>query len=140
MEIEKFLKTLKYVPKISTALIHFLLLCIAMFLFFGRNIEAIRLEGILKIEPDFYSHISNFSIIFMLYTTAGYMGILMGTTVKHIAALGGILLLANLVIERWIPILNTPDPVDALYGVIGVVLGFILLYFAKKYGVKVNEL
>lgn len=76
----------------------------------------------------------------MLYTTAGYMGILMGTTVKHIAALGGILLLANLVIERWVPILNTPDPVDALYGVIGVVLGFILLYFAKKYGVKVNEL
>ncbi len=36
--------------------------------------------------------------------------------------------------EVWIKILNTPDIVDALYGVIGVLAGLLFLYLVKSLG------
>lgn len=38
------------------------------------------------------------------------------------------------VVSIFLPILNTADIVDAIYGTIGVFISFIYLYFISKYG------
>ncbi len=90
--------------------------------------------------PDFYSHISNFSLSFIIYITIGYIGIMLGLTLKHITIIGIVIILLNLIIEFLIPFLNTPDKFDAIFGTIGVLLGFTFLFLIKTYGLKKNEL
>ena len=63
-----------------------------------------------------------------------------GLTTKHIMIFGIFIILLNLVFELFISILNTPDKIDAIYGIVGVSFGFIFLYMVKKNGLKTNEL
>lgn len=140
MELDKVIKSLKYVPKIWTALSYPLLLLVSLTLFFGRNFEDIRITPLLNIIPDFYNHVSNFSIAFIIYITIGYVGLMAGLTLKHIIITGAFILLLNFIIECLISFLNTPDSTDAMYGIFGVLSGFVFLYAAKNYGLKKNEL
>lgn len=140
MELDKVIKSLKYVPKIWTALSYPILLLLSLILFFGRNLERIRINLFLNKMNDFYEHISNFSFSFIIYVTIGYVGLMAGLTLRYIIVIGLIILLLNLFIEYLIPFLNTPDMVDGIYGIFGVVLGFVFLYIVKKYGLKKNEL
>ena len=140
MELDKIIKSLKYVPKIWTALSYPLLLLISLILFFGRNFENIKIASVLNVIPDFYNHISNFSISFIIYTTIGYVGVMLGLKLKHITIIGIFILFLNLIIELLIPFLNTPDKTDAIYGIIGVLLGFVFLFIIKNYGLQKKEL
>ncbi|MCB0541582.1 MAG: hypothetical protein KDE33_29015 [Bacteroidetes bacterium] len=140
MELDKIIKSLKYVPKIWTALSFPLLLLISLTLFFGRNFENIRIGSLLKVMPDFYNHISNFSFCFIIYITIGYVGVMFGMTFKHLILIGAFILFLTLIIELLIPILNTPDKTDAVFGILGVLIGFGFLYAIKKYGLKKNKL
>jgi hypothetical protein len=90
--------------------------------------------------PDFYHHISNFSLSFLVYITAGYVGLIAGITLRYLFITGASILLLNILIEFLFTFLNTPDLYDAIYGICGVVLGFLFLYIAKRYGLKKNEL
>lgn len=47
---------------------------------------------------------------------------------------GTCIIIVNFVYEIFLPILNTADIVDAIYGTIGVFISFIYLYFISKYG------
>ena len=140
MELGKIIKTLKYVPKIWTAISYPLLLLISLMLFFGRNFENIRISSLLKLMPDFYNHISNFSLCFIIYITIGYVGVMLGVTFKHIILIGIFILFLNLIIELILPFLNTPDKTDAVFGIMGVFLGFAFLCLIKSYGLKKNKL
>ncbi|WP_149304492.1 hypothetical protein [Pareuzebyella sediminis] len=140
MEVDKLFKSLTYVPKIWTALSYPLLVLVSLILFFGRNVEPIRIGSFLEVMPDFYSHISNFSLSFILYISIGYVGIMFGLTVKNITIIGIGIVSVNLIIEFLLPFLNTPDTSDALFGTIGVILGFAFLFLSKNYGLKKNEL
>ena len=108
--------------------------------FFGRNFENIRIGSLLKVMPDFYNHISNFSLCFIFYITLGYVGVMFGMTFKHLILIGAFILFLTLIIELLIPFLNTPDKTDAVYGILGVLLGFGFLYVIKNYGLKKNKL
>ncbi|PVX49406.1 hypothetical protein C7377_1823 [Balneicella halophila] len=136
MELDKIIKSLKFFPKIWTALSFLLLLLINLTLFFGRNFENIRIGSLLKIMPDFYNHISNFSLCFIIYITIGYVGVMFGMTFKHLILIGAFILFLTLIIELLIPFLNTPDKTDAVFGILGVFLGFGFLYVIKNYGLK----
>lgn len=140
MELDKILKSLKYVPKIWTALSYPLLLLISLTLLFGRNYENIRIGSLLKLIPDFYNHISNFSLCFIIYITIGYVGIMFGMTFKNIILIGTFILFLSLIIELLIPLLNTPDKTDAAFGILGVLVGFAFLSAIKNYGLKKNKL
>ena len=140
MELDKIFKSLKYVPKIWTALSYPLLLLISLTLFYGRNFEKIRIDSLLNVMPNFYNHISNFSLCFIIYITIGYVGVMLGMTLKHIFIIGLFISFLSLIIELLIPFLNTPDKTDAVYGILGVLLGFALLFIIKSYGLKTNEL
>lgn len=64
----------------------------------------------------------------------------MGLKFKHITIIGIIFGIINLIYEFFISTLNTPDKMDAIFGVIGVILGLTFLYAMKRKGLKKNEL
>lgn len=134
------LKSLKYVPKHLTSLSSFLLLGVVFILFWGRKTEAFRFDFLLQQMPDFYQHISNFSLSYLLYSGIGYFWLMMGVKFRYIIVFGIAMLLANLVYELYIPILNTPDIVDAYFGFVGTFLGFLFLFFVHRFGLKPNPI
>ena len=86
--------------------------------------------------PDFYSHVSNFSLSFMLYAGAGFAALLGEVPVRRLAWIGLALVLANVVYELFIPLLNTRDPMDAVYGVAGTLMAFAWLMVIRRFGRK----
>ncbi len=127
---------LKRIPRVWASLLHLAALALAGAMFAGRRSAAFRWEAILDRVPDFYSHVSNLSITYMLYTGAGYVWLAFGVPMRAIGLLGIALAACNIVVEMAIPILNTPDPIDALYGLIGVALGAVLLVVIDRYGIR----
>ena len=140
MKLDQPIKSIKYIPKIWTALSYLLLLLFSLMLFFGRNFEIIRIAPLVDEFPNFYNHVSNFSLSFIIYITIGYVGLMANLTLRHIIVIGLTILLLNLVTEFLISFLNTPDTIDAIFGIVGVVLGFVFLFLANRYGYKTNEL
>ncbi len=132
------LAELKYNPKTWATLVFVVLISIAALLFYGRTKEFLRPDMLLGIAPDLYQHISNFSISYLVYSGVGFMWLLMGVSFRYITAIGAALLVANVVCELWIPTLNTPDTIDAYYGITGTLLAFIFLLITKQFGLKPN--
>lgn len=127
---------LKRIPRPWASLLHLAALALAGALFAGRKLAAFRWQPILDRVPDFYSHVSNLSISYMLYAGIGYLWLALGVPMRAIGLFGLALALCNLVYETAIPILNTPDPVDALYGSIGVALAAVLLVAIDRRGMR----
>ena len=132
------LPTYKRVPKLWAAIGYLVLLAAVVLLFLGRNGEALRQGMILEVAPDFYAHVSNFAISYLIYTAIGYQWLMAGATIKPIVWLGVAILLCNFVYERFIPFINTPDPMDAVYGLVGTALGFLVLWVMDRHGLIAN--
>ena len=128
----------KYIPKLWMTLAYLALLAVVFALFMGRTVAFLRLDSLVNVAPEFYSHVSNFSISCMLLSIIGYMWLLMGVTIRSIALLGMAILLSNFVYELFLPFINTKDLVDAYYGAAGVTLGFLFLYPASQFGLLSN--
>lgn len=137
--MEKIIESLKFLPKIGLAITYPVLLIIGLVLFFGRNLENWRFDFLLNAMPDFYDHVSNFSISLLIYITIGYTGLLLGLKLKHLLIVGGFIVLVNFMVEFFMSFLNTPDMVDAVYGLFGVFFGLVFIWAGKKYGLKMNE-
>lgn len=133
-------RSLKYVPKHLTTLFFFALLGVVFLLFYGRKSQSFKSDFLLGIMPEFYQHISNFCISYLLFAGIGYFWLMMGIKFRNIIFFGIVLLVANLIYELFIPILNTPDIVDAYYGFAGTTLGFLFLLFVHKFGLKRNPM
>ena len=133
-------KGLKYVPKHLASLSFFLLYGGVFILFLGRKTESLRFDFLLQQIPTFYQHVLNFALSYFLYAGIGYFWLMMDVKFKYIIFFGIALLLANLVYELFIPILNTPDIVDAYFGFAGTFLGFVFLFLVHRYGLKLNPL
>lgn len=138
MDRRNFNQTLKYTPKTWSFMLYFLLLILVFLLFYGRKTESLRVEYFMKIWPGFYQNISNFSLSYLLYTGIGFFWLMAGISTKHILYLGLTLIALNLIYELFIPVLNTPDIVDAWFGIVGSFLGGIFLFFIHRYGLKPN--
>ncbi|MCB0507664.1 MAG: hypothetical protein R2739_09290 [Chitinophagales bacterium] len=127
-----------FLPKPWSVIVYLILFVIVLFLFFGRNIESIKIKALLNYFPDLYSHISNFSISFLLCLISGYMNIMKSGKLRDTWLFIVLLIAANFIYELFIPILNTPDVVDAFYGLIGTLMPLFYLYFYKNYGLMKN--
>ncbi len=99
----------------------------------------LRPDLILNQFPDFYQHVSNLCISYFIFSTVGYIWLLMGLKISHIIVFGSVIVLVNFIYELWIPILNTRDIVDAYYGCVGVIAAFIFLMLTKAFGLKLKE-
>ncbi|TDS15946.1 hypothetical protein [Sphingobacterium paludis] len=133
----KRINGIKYAPKLPAAIAYLLLLVIVMLLFFGRKTASLRPQFILDLWPDFYLHVSNLSISYLMLSGVGFIWILMGIPTRFLVVYSVLLICCNFVYELWIPILNTRDIVDAYYGVFGTVLAFCFLLFTKRFGLVI---
>jgi hypothetical protein len=130
--------TLKRLPRVWAAVTFLLLMALVFVLFQGRKTELVRPDALLAIAPAFYSHVSNFSISYVLCAGIGYPWLMMGSSMAAVLWLGLAGVLANIVYEGFIPILNTPDFVDAWYGIAGCVLGVSVLAVIERWGLVAN--
>ena len=88
-----------------------------------------------KILPDFILlHITNFSLSLMLMLAFGFTVLVFGGKMIVVRLAGLLIIAFNLIYEVLFPILNTPDIVDALFGLCGVIIAFAFLYMLNKKG------
>lgn len=130
---------MKQLPKVTTAISFLIFLAVVFALFQGRKSEWIRLQNIDNFLPEFYSHISNFCLSYILYSGIGYFWIMAGVKFKYIVGLGIVILASNFIFELFINVLNTPDIIDAYYGFTGTLFALLFLFISYKFGFKAIE-
>ena len=108
-------------------LILYLSICVVcLFFVICRWINTINPS--LTILPEIIDiHVTNFSLSLMLSIFTGFTVLISGGKMKIIRIISIIIVFINLVYEVFVPILNTPDFVDALAGIIGVVISYLYL-------------
>lgn len=94
---------------------------------------------IFVINETINSHITNFTLSVLLCVLIGYLLQLFGKKYNSNIIVGMVIILSNFVYEIFLPILNTTDIVDAVYGLVGTIISLIYLYIISKYGFKTNK-
>ena len=108
------------------------MLGLAYVLFFTRKKESLRFDFIYSRLPDFHTHVSNFSISYIIISGVGFLWLLLGIPFRIIIYFSLLIITINIIYELWIPILNTIDKVDAYYGIFGSLLAVVQLLFIYK--------
>ena len=93
------------------------------------------------INESVNSHVNNFTLSLLLCTFIGYLLLSAGKKYISNAVIGILLIIANFIYELLLPVLNTRDVIDALYGLAGVTASLIYLFVISRYGfVKEKQL
>ena len=88
-----------------------------------------------RLLPDFLlDHITNFALCMLLLLIFGITVLSFGGKLRSITAAALIMRVLNIVYECFLPILNTPDIPDAVFGVIGVAVAYVFLIMLRKNG------
>ena len=88
-----------------------------------------------RLLPDFLlDHITNFALCMLLLLIFGITVLSFGGKLRSISAAALVMSVLNIVYECFIPILNTPDIMDAMFGVIGVAIAYVFLILLRKNG------
>ena len=125
------MQTLKKKPFTTPSLLSVFALCFLLVIIRWLSIFN---EDIYVINARVNSHITNFILSLMMCTLIGYL--LLATGKKYVfAVMVGLALIAvNFIYETLLPMLNTTDMIDALYGLAGTVISLVYLYIIGKYG------
>ncbi|MFK4566374.1 hypothetical protein [Enterococcus sp. UD-01] len=124
--------TLKYKPKIWLTPLYLLLILGSLFIYLSKRWE---LELFLSVYPDFYLHVSNFSIS-LIFGLISYIWLLFGIEFKYVVFYLLAIVSANFLCETVLGFMNTTDMTDALFGCVGVAISFIFLLVTVKYGME----
>ena len=125
------MKTLKQKSFTTISLLLIFALC---FLFVIIRWINIFNEDVYVINVAINSHITNFTLSLMMCTLIGYLLLFAGKKYVSTIMVGILLIVVNFIYEIFLPVLNTTDIIDALYGLVGVVISLVYLYFIDKYG------
>ena len=125
---------MRFQPHLWAAVLHLLLFATVFALFMGRKPGMFRSETIIDHVPGFYSHVSNFSLSWLLLAGVGFLWLMVGLGMRHMALAALALIVANVGYEFLLPLMNTRDPVDALYGVVGTLLAFAWMWIIHQFG------
>ena len=88
-----------------------------------------------RLLPDFLlDHITNFALCMLLLLIFGITVLSFGGKLRSITAAALIMSVLNIVYECFLPILNTADIPDAVFGVIGVAVAYVFLIMLRKNG------
>ena len=123
---------LHYYPKVWASLLYLLLIFLALFAYLSKYLDITFFTAIF---PDFYFHISNFSIS-LIIGLLGYFWLLMGVKFTYTLGLTIFLLIANLLSETVLGVMNTPDPLDMFFGFVGTLIAAVLLWVISKFSLK----
>ena len=125
------MQTLKQKSFTTTSLLSIFAFCFLLVMIRWINIFN---EDVYVISVAINSHITNFTLSLMMCTLIGYLLLLTGKKYVSTIMMGILLIVVNFIYEIFLPILNTTDIIDALYGLVGVVISLVYLYFINKYG------
>ena len=120
----------------TISLVTLFLFCLILVVIRWLNIFS---ENILVVNEIVNSHITNFALSVMVCVLIGYLLLVTGKKYISNIIVSILLVLANYIYETFLPVLNTTDIVDAVYGFVGVLIGLIYLYFISKYGFEVDK-
>lgn len=126
----------KYKSKRSYEMIYLVLLCLGLGLILVRWMSVFQPE-LAFVNDEINSHISNLALSLLFYLFVGYTWLLSGVKFKVIIYFGIFMIIANLCCEMYMTYMNTLDMMDACYGILGVLIGFIYLYCLNRNGVIV---
>ena len=125
------MQTLKQKSFTTTSLLLIFVLCFLLVIIRWINIFN---KDVYVISVAINSHITNFTLSLMMCTLIGYLLLLAGKKYVYTIMVGIPLIVLNFIYEIFLPVLNTTDIIDALYGLVGVVISLMYLYFIDKYG------
>ena len=125
------MQTLKQKSFTTTSLLSIFALCFLLVIIRWINIFN---EDVYVISVAINYHITNFTLSLMMCTLIGYLLLLVGKKYVSTIMAGILLIVVNFIYEIFLPILNTTDIIDALYGLVGVVISLVYLYFIDKCG------
>ena len=128
----------KFQSKKITNIVFYSLVLLGVLLTAIRWISAFN-SRIMVINEEINSHISNLSLSLIFYLAIGFTWTLQGMKFTRVAALGGIIIIANILCETVMGFMNTPDIIDAIYGIIGTIIGFCFLFLSKRYGLNIIQ-
>lgn len=134
MKKKKQLK-LVLLPKLWASLLYLLFVFTTLFLYLSKYLDV---SFFTSMYPDFYLHISNFSIS-LIIGLLGYFWLLVGAPFKAVTLLTLLLLIANLLSETVFGFMNTPDRIDLLFGIAGTIVAYFTLAMIKRYGLVKNQ-
>ena len=129
---------MRFSPALWAALLHLLLFAGVFVLFLGRKPGVFRSQAIIELVPGFYTHVFNFALSYLLLAGIGFLWVMMGVRLRHVAWAALALALANVGYEFLLPLMNTRDPVDAAYGVAGTSCAFAWLWLLLRLGLRPN--
>jgi hypothetical protein len=121
-------------PRLWAALAFLALMAGFSALVLGRKLTALRFEALLALDPGFYSHVSNLAIAGLLVAGIGYAWLMLGVGLRGVLVLAATVAAVNVAWELWLPLLNTRDPRDAVYGLIGVGIATVGLGVMDRWG------
>ena len=125
------MQTLKQKSVTTTSLLSIFALCFLLVIIRWINIFN---EDVYVISVAINSHITNFTLSLMMCTLIGYLVLLAGKKYVSTIVVGILLIVVNFIYEIFLSVLNTTDIIDALYGLVGVVISLVYLYFIDKCG------
>ena len=125
------MQTLKQKSVTTTSLLSIFALCFLLVIIRWINIFN---EDVYVISVAINSHITNFTLSLMMCTLIGYLLLLAGKKYVSTIVVGILLIVVNFIYEIFLSVLNTTDIIDALYGLVGVVISLVYLYFIDKCG------
>ena len=126
----------KLKPKKVTKIVYNYLILFAAILAIIRWISAFN-NDIVVINAEINSHISNFVLSLVFYLGVGFTWILKKMTLRKIIILGLFIIIANIICETVMSFMNTTDIIDAIYGIVGTLIGFCYLLVVNKYGLEI---
>lgn len=125
-----------HAPKVWATVVYFASLAVFVVIFAGRKPGPFRFEWVIDRAPGFYTHASNLSLSYFLVCGIGYVWLMRGAGPRQIALLAGVLVVANVVVEAIVSVLNVPDWVDAVFGVAGSGLAAFVLWAIWRWGLR----
>lgn len=129
-------KFYKFKPKKVTNIVYYSLILTVVILTIIRWLSAFH-NNIMVINEEINSHISNFSLSLLLYLAIGFTWILQGVRFAKIILLGIVIITAKVICETIMGFMNTPDIIDAVYGIAGTIISFCFLAVSRRYGLKI---
>ncbi|KAF1296193.1 hypothetical protein BAU15_10425 [Enterococcus sp. JM4C] len=132
-----FKVTYKFNPKKLFLIIHLSLLFLGMLLTIGRH-QSLDTDFVI-LNAYITAHISNFSLTLLTFIGIGYTYLLTDAKFICINLLAVGLIIGNLLCETVMTFLNTPDIVDAYFGIAAVIIVYIFFLLFKKYGLVLIE-
>ncbi len=119
--------------KTVATFVHPLLMLGCLVLFVLRAMHTFDPEVVI-LSREITDHISNFALSLVLCALTGFVLIALGAKLKAAFAVCALVLVANVIYEMFLPFLNTQDPVDAVYGIVGTLAGAVYVCWLDRFG------